>query len=117
MSLGKIEKKQFNEKWNALIKSGQALIFHKGQALFYEGHFPYGVYWVRQGDVRFTHRGRCVEKHDKQSAKTTQGRWLGFSELALSRVHCCTCEAVSDCEVIFVNRNQFLSLLPSLESK
>lgn len=119
MSQGKIDlnNKTFSEKWTSLLKNGQPLIFHRGQALFYEGHFPYGVYWIRKGDVKFTHRGRCSEKHDQQSCESIHHQWFGFSELASSKPHCCTCEAETECEVVFVNKNQFLSLLPSLPIK
>lgn len=112
MSRGK-----FSQKWLLLIENGQPLLFHKGQTLFYEGHFPYGVYWVRKGDVKFSHKGRCNERHDKQSASSLHEQWPGFSELVTSNLHCCTCEATTDCEVVFVNKNQFLSLLPNLPAR
>ncbi|QQR81353.1 MAG: cyclic nucleotide-binding domain-containing protein [Deltaproteobacteria bacterium] len=96
--------KLLEEQNQILLKAAQQVSFHKGQVIFYEGHLPYGVYWVKNGQVCFSHQGSCDEKHDLKPPDSVREQWLGLHEYLESSSHCCTCVAETDCDVLFVNR-------------
>lgn len=37
--------------WKAILERGTAIDYREGQYLFYEGHKPYGLFFLTQGEV------------------------------------------------------------------
>ncbi len=102
--MGLHTKELFQIQWKKLLSSAQHLHFHKGQVIYYEGHTPYGIYWIQEGAVRFSRQSPCEEEHALQLPGYVRDHWLGFREFLANEGHCCTCIADTDCEVLFVNR-------------
>lgn len=100
--------RSLKKKWPSLVKQGQPLKFHKGQVLFYEGHDPYGVFVVQTGKIRFERmeRNLCGEEH---LWTAPQGEVIGLQPFFDEHPYCCSCLALSDCEVLFIPKSQLLS--------
>ena len=107
MDVSKLEK-----SWPALIKEGQPLTFKKGQALFYEGHSPYGIFLIQSGEVEFWKEDGNTTQ-DNHRYTIPQGEIIGLDVFASDEVHCCTCMASEDCQAVFISKTQ---LLPFFEN-
>ncbi len=104
--------KNVAKNWSDLLEGGQLLQFSRGQVLFYEGHYPYGLFVVQKGKVRFTKDGRlCRENH---VWKAPEGRVVGAEAFFEEMPYCCTCTS-QDCEAIFISKTQLLPYLNKLE--
>lgn len=95
-------------QWNEAIAQGQALTFHRGQVLFYEGHMPYGIFLVRSGQVELS---SCGESCAAESWSAPQGKIFGISHVVAGSPFCCTGVAATDCEVIFISKSRLEALL------
>lgn len=97
------------DQWGQLLAEGQPLTFRKGQTLFYEGHTPYGIYVMQSGKVRFVKGDTsCQEVHLVPSPK---GRVIGVNHFLSETPFCCTCVALTDCQLIFISKTQLLPLI------
>ncbi len=82
--------------------------FRKGQTLFYEGHTPYGIYFLQGGKVAFKRGKRvCTGGH---LIDIRRGKLIELHSFFEDKPYCCTCRAVEDCHVIFVSKTQLLPL-------
>jgi CRP-like cAMP-binding protein len=80
-----------------------------GEMLFMEGESPAGVYVLHEGDVELVfspHEG-------KPKPLRVVGAWriLGLSSVVMQRPHDCSAIARTECEVGFVEREEFLRSL------
>lgn len=95
-----------NVEWENLLRHGQEMTLGKDQVLFYEGHYPYGLFVILEGEVVFTKEGiSCGENHFWQSPR---GRVIGFDPLVEQTPSCCTSRATQDCRVVFISKTQLL---------
>ncbi len=94
--------------WKDLLTEGQNLIFHKGQALFYEGHVPCGLFVLLSGHVQFTREG--LPTQDTHLEPAPQGTVVGLEPFSLGTHYCCTCTAIEECRVVFISKTQLLFL-------
>lgn len=96
-------------KWNEICSQAQLLSFRKGQTLFYEGHAPYGVFVIKSGKVQYSQGGNaCAQEHIWNSP---QGEVIGLYHLFSNTPYCCTGNAASDCETLFVSKTQLAHFL------
>ena len=96
------------KQWKQAISKGQALTFHRGQVLFYEGHLPYGVFLIRSGHVELS---SCGENCAAESWSTPEGKIFGISHVLSGSPFCCTGTAAVDCEVVFIAKSELEALL------
>lgn len=82
-----------------LTGQGDRLHFAKGQFLFYQGHEPYGLFWLKKGVVvclkekTGSRELECREPHDKL---------LGLAHLLSETPYCASCRAEGNVEVVFL---------------
>ena len=97
--------KHLKHHWADLIREGQALSFHEGQSLYYEGHSPYGLFVLLSGKTHFQSNGSCKQEH---GWKAPLGKVLGFESFFEDAPYCCSCIAENDCKVVFISKTQLL---------
>lgn len=82
---------------------GQRLHYRAGQVLFYADHVPYGVFILCKGGLQFEHEDKpCQEEHLSSSEL---GQVICLEHFYSRKPYPCTCQATSDCELIFVPRS------------
>ena len=95
--------------WGDLLAVGQEMVFSKGQVLFYEGHYPYGLFVLLSGEISFTKNGiQCRDHHLWQSPK---GNVIGVESFTDDTPSCCTSTATDDCRVMFLPKSRIFPLL------
>lgn len=97
------------EHWQQLRKESQELNFHKGQVLFYEGHYPYGIFIITDGEVQFTRAG--LKSPNKHRLPCSMGEVIGLDTFLQGIPYCCSCTAQEKCHVIFISKTQLLPFL------
>ena len=80
-----------------------------GETLFIEGEMPAGVYVLHAGDVELVFAPR--EGEPKPLRVVNPGRILGLSSVVMQHPHDCSAIARTECEVGFVEREEFLRSL------
>ena len=80
-----------------------------GETLFIEGEVPAGVYVLHAGDVELTFAPR--EGEPKPLRVVNPGRILGLSSVVMQHPHDCSAVARTECEIGFVEREEFLRSL------
>jgi len=80
-----------------------------GETLFIEGEVPAGVYVLHAGDVELVFAPR--EGEPKPLRVVNPGRILGLSSVVMQHPHDCSAIARTECEVGFVEREEFLRSL------
>jgi CRP-like cAMP-binding protein len=80
-----------------------------GERLFAEGGLPEGVYVLHAGEVELVFTSR--EGEPKPLRVVRAGRILGLSSVVMQRPHDCSAVARTECEVGFVEREEFLRSL------
>ncbi|MBI4224511.1 MAG: cyclic nucleotide-binding domain-containing protein [Deltaproteobacteria bacterium] len=88
----------------SLWANGESLHYKKGQELFYQGHDPCGVYWIRKGQVALIHTEMGGEHFEEKGPGTI----LGLEELLKGEAFMHTGRAVNDCEICFIPKIVFL---------
>lgn len=89
-------------RWEGFCKKGQLLSFQKGQVLFYESHYPYGLFVLMKGRVSFSREGK--PSGDDHKRPFSKGAALGLEALTQGDSYCCTCTAREDCQVLFISK-------------
>jgi CRP-like cAMP-binding protein len=80
-----------------------------GEMLFAEGETPAGVYVLHAGEVELVFTPR--EGEPKPLRVVNPGRILGLSSVVMQHPHDCSAIARTECEVGFVDREEFLRSL------
>ena len=80
-----------------------------GEVLFAEGETPSGVYVLHAGDVELVFAPR--EGEPKPLRVVNPGRILGLSSVVMQHPYDCSAIARTECEVGFVEREEFLRSL------
>ncbi|GEM_PF-2542897 len=103
------------KEWQRLSRAGQPLHFRPQQILFYEGHAPYGIYVLREGEVQCLVNGQpCTSAHRVQ---TPIGDIFGLRHLLANVAHDCTCQAQTDADVMFISKALLFPLLAPKKSR
>lgn len=79
-----------------IAKHRTPVVYRKGQVLFYEGHTPYGLFVIQEGQVRLL-RKEVVDKK-------TSTHVPGFAHLVTQTPYCSTCVAETDVKAVFLPR-------------
>ena len=80
-----------------------------GEMLFMEGEEPAGVYVLHAGDVELVFGSRAGAT--KPLRVVNPGQILALSSVVMEHPHDCSAIALTDCEVGFVEREEFLRSL------
>jgi CRP-like cAMP-binding protein len=83
--------------------------YRKGQVLFHEGTRPMGVFCVSSGRIKVYRVG--VDGKEQITRISAAGDLLGYKALISEHHYEQSAEALDDCVVCFVAREDFLSLL------
>ena len=85
------------------------MAFGEGQVLFYDGHYPYGLFVILEGEVGFAKEGvPCSGDHFWESPR---GRVIGLDSFVKGTSSCCTSRATRRCRVVFISKTQLLPFL------
>lgn len=102
--------KSLGESEMDLIDAGKTCTrYKKGQALFHEGTRPMGVFCVNSGHIKVYRLG--IDGKEQIIKVSSAGDLLGYKALISEQLYGLTAEALEDCILCFVPKEDFLSLL------
>lgn len=84
-------------------------IFKKGQTLFNEGSYPYGVYCINNGKVKLAHLGD--DGKDQIIRLLKNGDVIGYRALLSGERYSATAVALEDTQVCFIPKELFVNVL------
>jgi CRP-like cAMP-binding protein len=103
-----------NTKEQTLIKSKMELLkFKKGQLIFYESGIPTGIFLIKSGKAKIYKTG--IYGRDQIFYLYKPGDLMGYHSLLCNEKYEDSCEAIEDCEVLFLNRTDFEFLLQRIQ--
>ena len=86
-------------------------IYKKGQTLFNEGSYPFGVYCINDGKVKLSHLG---DDGKEQIIRLLRGGdVLGYRALLSGERYSASAIALEDTQVCFIPKELFISVLKS----
>lgn len=83
--------------------------YRKGQALFHRGTRPLGVFCINSGSIKVSRTG--VDGKDQILKISASGDLLGYKALIAENHYEDTAEALEDCSVCFIPKDDFLTML------
>lgn len=83
--------------------------YKKGQVLFHEGTRPMGVFCINAGRIKVFHIG--IDGKEQIIKVSGGGDLLGYKSLISEQLYGLTAEAIDDCILCFIPKEDFLSLL------
>lgn len=98
----------------AFFNHGRRLVFKRGAQLFYEGGLPTGIFILQKGRVKLFKTGPYGK--DQIFYIYRPGDLLGYHALMCAERYEESCEALDDCEVLFVGKEAFDQLLLDIPS-
>ena len=91
------------------LSFAQRLLFKKGKLIFYEGGVPTGVFLIKRGKAKIYKTG--LDEKDQIFYIYKRGDLFGYHALLCDENYEDSCEALEDCEVLFINKLDFELLL------
>ena len=107
----KILKEVENHLEELLAKSGE-MHYKKGQVIFYEGHYGYGFFVLREGDIALS---RVTIQGGIEDLTAPSKKIFGLFHLVTNTPHCATAHAVTNSIVSFVPKSTVLEFLTRRE--
>ncbi len=104
-ALSKIDKQEF-------LNSAKKLIFKKGKLVFYERGIPTGVFLIKRGRAKIYKTG--LYGKDQIFYIYKRGDLFGYHALLCNEPYEDSCEALEDCEILFINKYEFNVLLQKI---
>lgn len=104
-ALGSKEKELFYSKT-------EELRFKKGKLIFYEGGIPTGVFLVESGKAKIYKTG--LDGKDQIFYIYKKGDLLGYHALLCDEQYEDSCEALEDCQILFISKLKFNELLDKI---
>ncbi len=101
-SLSKEEKEYF-------LSFAEKLIFKKGKLIFYENGIPTGVFLIKKGRAKIYKTG--IYGKDQIFYIYKRGDLFGYHALLCNEPFEDSCEALEDCEILFISKPNFEHLL------
>jgi len=92
---------------------GQNLIFKKGKLIFYEDGIPTGIFLVKSGRAKIYKTG--IYGKDQIFYIYKKGDLFGYHALLANEKYEDSCEALEDCEILFVSRKDLEHLLEKIQ--
>lgn len=99
----KILMERFVGYWSELIRQSTPIDLKKGQALFYEGHLPCGIFVIVSGEVLLFQKGRFEQ--DGALGKLTYFQPIGIDLLANGHLYPYTAMASQDAKAYFISKS------------
>lgn len=90
----------------------ETLIFKKNKLIFYEGGIPTGVFLLKSGKAKIFKTG--IDGKDQIFYVYTSGGLLGYHALLCDEKYEDSCEALEECEILFVSTDSFQALLQKI---
>jgi len=91
------------------LSYAQSLTFKKGKLIFYEGGIATGAFLVKSGRAKIYKTG--IYGKDQIFYIYKRGDLFGYHALLANEPYEDSCEALEDCEVLFINKKNFEHLL------
>jgi CRP-like cAMP-binding protein len=88
------------------------LAFKKGKLVFYEGGIATGVFLMKKGRAKIFNTG--VHGRDQIFYIYKRGELLGYHALLCDEPYEDSCEALEDCKILFISKNDFDHLLKNI---
>lgn len=94
------------------LSFSQPLFFKKGKLIFYQDGMPTGVFLIKSGKAKIYKTGTYGK--DQIFYIYKKGDLFGYHALLCNENYEESCEAIEDCEVLFVNKYDFRLLLAKI---
>lgn len=91
------------------LSFAQPLFFKRGKLIFYQNGMPTGVFLIKSGKAKIYKTGAYGKDQIFYIYKT--GDLFGYHALLCNENYEESCEAIEDCEVLFINKYDFRFLL------
>ncbi len=106
-SLSKEDKEYF-------LSFTQNLTFKKGKLIFYEDGIPTGIFLVKRGKAKIYKTG--IYGKDQIFYIYKRGDLFGYHALLANEKYEDSCEALEDCEILFISKKDFEHLLDKIRN-
>ncbi|MFB9862743.1 response regulator [Rufibacter immobilis] len=98
------------EDLNSLISNERKIsVFKKKQQLFAEGQYPHALFFLNKGKVKTYKTNEEGREYITNLYK--EGEFIGYLDLLEDQTYRESAEALEDCEVCIINKEEFNSLL------
>ncbi len=94
------------------LDASEKLIFKRGKLIFYEGGIPTGAFFILSGRAKIYKTG--LDGKDQIFYIYKSGDLLGYHALLCNENYEDACEALENCEILFVSKPNFLQLLKKI---
>ena len=94
------------------LSFAKKLIFKKGKLVFYERGIATGVFLMKKGRAKIFNTG--IYGKDQIFYIYKKGDLLGYHALLCNEPYEDSCEALEDCEILFINKSDFEHLLQKM---
>lgn len=84
-------------------------VYKKGQAIFNEGTFPYGIYCINHGKIKLSHLGDDGKEQITRLLKG--GDVLGYRALLSGDTYGSSAVAIEDTQVCFIPKELFINVI------
>lgn len=95
------------------LSFSKKLKFKKGKLIFYEEGIPTGIFLVKRGKAKIYKTG--IYGKDQTFYVYKRGDLFGYHALLANENYEDSCEALEDCEILFIDRKDFNHLLEKIE--
>lgn len=96
------------------LSFAKKLIFKKGQLVFYQGGVATGVFLMKRGRAKIFSIGIYGRQQIFYIYK--RGDLLGYHALLCNEAYEDSCEALEDCEILFISKDDFNHLLQKISN-
>lgn len=96
------------------LSYAKRLTFKKGKLVFYEGGVATGVFLIKRGKAKIFNTG--IYGKDQIFYIYKRGDLLGYHALLCNEAYEDSCEALEDCEILFISKLDFEHLLQTIPS-
>jgi CRP-like cAMP-binding protein len=96
------------------LSFAEKLIFKKGKLVFYENGIPTGVFLIKKGRAKIYKTG--IYGKDQIFYIYKRGDLFGYHALLCNEPFEDSCEALEECEILFVNKPNFEHLLGKINN-
>lgn len=80
-----------------IARDSTPVVYRKDQVLFYEGHIPYGLFIIKEGNISLSSGGIKSENAAHSSV-------VGFQHVLDQSPYCSTCTAVTEVKAVFLSK-------------
>jgi CRP-like cAMP-binding protein len=102
------------EERNYFLSFAQNLNFKKGKLIFYEGGIPTGIFLVKSGKAKIFKTG--IYGKDQIFYIYKPNDLFGYHALLANEKYEDACEALEDCEILFIKKKDFDHLLNTIRN-